>query len=307
MQKIGNVNLNYDYYSGMDEYSDGDIEDVMLSMSENMTEKEIRSNLERDRNISWPLFYHFSQDRENILSWYPFDEKKDILEIGSGCGAITGSLCKASKSVTCIELSKRRSLINANRHREFSNLEIIVGNFYDIASKLNTKYDYITLIGVFEYSKLYIPTDNPYVDFLNMLKNLLKPGGKIFIAIENRFGLKYFAGCREDHSGVLFDGLEGYCSSNVAKTFSKSEWENLLKNNGFNDYYFYYPYPDYKLPLAIYSQDYLPSGTDLVHNHLNFDRDRYSLFDEDSVWKSMDGTKDFEFFSNSFLIEITGE
>lgn len=64
-------------------------------------------------------------------------------------------------------------------------------------------YDYITLIGVFEYSKGYIGTDDPYVEMIRRIKRHLKPGGQILIAIENRLGLKYFAGCTEDHTGVF--------------------------------------------------------------------------------------------------------
>ena len=33
MEKIGNVVMNYDYYSGTDLYSDGDIEDTLLDLA----------------------------------------------------------------------------------------------------------------------------------------------------------------------------------------------------------------------------------------------------------------------------------
>ena len=55
-----------------------------------------------------------------------------------------------------------------------------------------------------EYSKGYIGTDDPYVEMIRRIKRHLKPGGQILIAIENRLGLKYFAGCTEDHTGVFF-------------------------------------------------------------------------------------------------------
>ena len=34
--------------------------------------------------------------------------------------------------------------------------------------------------------------------------------GNIIIAIENRYGMKYWAGCREDHNGEFFSGIENY-------------------------------------------------------------------------------------------------
>ena len=55
------------------------------------------------------------------------------------------------------------------------------------------------------------------------MKSLLSENGKLFIAIENRFGLKYWAGAREDHTGNYFESLEGYFGNERVKTFSKKE------------------------------------------------------------------------------------
>ena len=82
--------------------------------------------------------------------------------------------------------------------------------FQDVQKHLSEKYDVITLIGVLEYAGSYIDSDNPYEDFIKTLKTHLKPNGRIIIAIENRFGLKYWEGAKEDHTGGFFEGLEGY-------------------------------------------------------------------------------------------------
>lgn len=86
----------------------------------------------------------------------------------------------------------------------------------------------------------------------------LKPGGKIIIAIENRLGLKYWAGCTEDHTGTYFEGLEGYPKTEGVKTFSKKELLDIIHQAGEFSTTFYYPYPDYKFPMTIYSDEYLP-------------------------------------------------
>ena len=93
-------------------------------------------------------------------------------------------------------------------NKKYDNIEILVGNFQDISQNLNEKFDYITLIGVFEYSAGYIGGEQPYVDMLKTVSRFLKPDGKLIIAIENRLGLKYWAGCREDHVGDFFEGIE---------------------------------------------------------------------------------------------------
>lgn len=219
MEKIGQVLLDDTLYPGKDLYTDGAIEDEMLEIARNYREEEWNQVIAE--RASWPILYHFSHIRENILSWLPFTGEENVLEIGSGCGAVTGALCKKAKQVTCIELSKKRSHINAWRHRNCDNLKILMGNFQDVEKTLTEKYDYITLIGVFEYGEAYIQSDTPYVDFLKIISKHLKPDGKIVLAIENRLGLKYWAGCTEDHFGTLLKGWKVIRRPKVSKLFQE--------------------------------------------------------------------------------------
>lgn len=300
MESVGRVIMNYDFYQGNDSYSDGSIEEELLQMVTNSN--DIMAILENDNR--WPVLYHLSPMRQNILEWYPFDAHEEALEIGSGCGAITGALCKKLKKVTCIELSKRRSMINAIRNQQCDNLEIIVGNFNSI--KLNKKFKYITLIGVFEYAEYYTPGINPFVSFLSNIKKMLLEDGKLLLAIENKFGLKYWAGCPEDHTGIYFDGLEGYKNTESrVRTFSKEEINKIIFEAGFNKTEFYYPFPDYKFPNQIFSDKYLPKPEDIVSDYSTYDVSRLKLFDETSVYNQLIKNGKFDFFSNSFFIEIS--
>lgn len=296
IEQIGNVKLNLTYYTGEDQYSDGDIEDELLRIVQG--NKDFDDVIKNDTR--WPILYHLSKYREHIVEWYPFNENSDVLEIGAGCGAITGALSRNAKSVTCVELSKRRSLINAHRHQNSRNIEIFVGNFNEM--KFEHQFDYITLIGVLEYAPSFSTSSKPFQEFLNYVKSLLKPNGKLFIAIENKFGLKYWAGAREDHTGKLFDSIEGYKESKGVRTFSKNELKNLLEECMFNKIKFYYPVPDYKLPFQVFSENSLPSIGELRELTHNFDNDRIQLFDESIVLDSLISSNEFEFFSNSFLV-----
>ncbi|MGN0145267.1 MAG: class I SAM-dependent methyltransferase [Clostridium sp.] len=299
-EKIGNVILNYDNYLGNDLYSDGEIETEILDIVKNYSEDEFNKIIAKRKK--WPLIYHLSHIRSNIVEWIPIEKNQNVLEIGSGCGAITGTLANKAKEVTCIELSKKRSLINAYRNREKDNIEILVGNFQDIEKSIKKKYDYITLIGVFEYGELYINGEHPYESFLKIIDKLLKDNGKLIIAIENKLGLKYWAGCKEDHVGRYFESIEGYSKSRGVKTFSKSELEKIMKDSGFNKYKFYYPYPDYKLPTTIYSDEYLPKIEELTNNMRNFDSERMILFDENKVYNTLIKDGLFPLYSNSYLV-----
>ena len=251
---------NINYYKDNDQYSDGDVEDQILKIiADNEPERYTEAIMQ---NYSWPVFYHLTRTRRNILNWYDFKRDSDVLEIGCGFGALTGLLCDKCNSVTAVELSQRRAMGTLLRCRDKENLEIIVGNLNDI--EFEKKYDYITLIGVLEYQGRFTESDNPYRDFLDKVRKLLKPDGTLLIAIENQYGLKYWCGAREDHTGVPFDGINQYLYTNQGiRTFSKGGLKKLIKDSGFNNTYFYYPMPDYKLPTVIYSQEYLPQDENM--------------------------------------------
>ncbi|MDE7324403.1 MAG: methyltransferase domain-containing protein [Lachnospiraceae bacterium] len=303
-EKIGSVTLDLTYYSGQDFYSDGDIEDEMLDIAMNNPVERFPEIIEEKK--SWPVFYHFSPLRSNIIDWIPFKSTDKILEIGAGCGAITGALAKRTGSVTCVDLSKKRSMVNAYRNREYDNITIMVGNFKDIEPYLDTDYDYVLLVGVFEYGQAYIGGSTPYEDFMQICNRHRKLDGRLIIAIENKFGLKYWAGCREDHLGTYFSGLEGYHTGGAARTFTRHGLERILEKVGIHEYAFYYPYPDYKFMTTIYSDRYLPKKGELCNNLRNFDRERVLLFDEKQVFDEIVDENEFPLFSNSYLLVVGG-
>lgn len=304
IEEIGKIKLNLNHYPGEDFYCDGDIEDELLAIARERSQVEYPRIIEERK--SWPILYHLSSLRENIVEWLPIDKTMKVLEVGSGCGAITGALARKAKEVTCIDLSKKRSMINAYRHMDCDNVTIHVGNFQDIEPDLSCDYDYICLIGVFEYAQAYIGSATPYEDFLKIIEKHRKKGGSIAIAIENKFGLKYWAGCKEDHLGTWFSGLEDYPEGGVVRTFTKDGLLNIVEKCGFSDAHMYYPYPDYKFATSIYSDEYLPKKGELSSNQRNFDRERLQLFDEKKVFDAILKEKQFPLFSNSYML-ILGE
>lgn len=303
IEKVGNVRLDLTSYCGEDLYSDGEIEDELLKIASEYGEEEFNRIIKEQ--YSWPLLYHFSHIRQNIVSWLPITKEMSVLEIGAGCGAITGALAGMAKDVTCIELSKKRSLINANRNRQFDNIQIMVGNFTETEKLLDRKYDVITLIGVFEYAECYIDAPSPYIRFLKTIEKHLKPGGELVIAIENRLGLKYIAGCMEDHTSLVGEGLKNYPVTTGVRTFGRQELEEIFHEAGMERYEFYYPYPDYKLPLRIYSDEYLPKAGELNTNNNNLDQERIELFKEQEAFDFVIRHNLFPQFSNSYLVRIT--
>lgn len=300
IEEIGKIKLDLSHYPGEDYYCDGAVEDELLEIAKNYAAVEYPRIIEERK--SWEILYHLSPLRENIVEWLPINSSMKVLEVGSGCGAITGALSRRAGEVTCVELSKKRSMINAYRHMEAENVTIHVGNFQDVEPDLPKDYDYICLIGVFEYAQAYIGSETPYDDFLRIIKKHLKTGGHIAIAIENKFGLKYWAGCREDHLGAYFAGIEDYPEGGVVRTFTKEGLLSIAKRCGFREAQMYYPYPDYKFMTTLYSDRRLPQQGELSNNMRNFDRDRLQLFDEKRVFDSMIKEGQFPLFSNSYML-----
>ena len=299
-ERIGNVILDYRDYDGEDRYADGAVFDELLSIAKEYDPEDFdRVVAERK---SWPVMKHFSGIRANILEWYPGISGSKVLELGSGCGALTGMLAAKAASVTCVEASKTESLINAHRNRGRDNLEIRVGRFGDVEKNLPSDYDVITLAGSFECAADFIQSDRPYEDLLRLVRMHLAEDGVLLIAVSNRLGLKYFAGCAEDHTGGYFDGITGYADAPGVRTFAKPELEKLLAEAGFDEAAFYYPYPDHYFPMSVYSDRWLPRQGDLRNNIVNYDRKRLILFDEARAYDSLTGSGLFPLFSNSYLV-----
>lgn len=294
------VILDYKYYTGVDEYSDG-MEDELLKIVQEHEEEDFPELI--FRMGSWPVLYHLSTVRGNIISWIDKQETGKALEIGAGCGAVTGILADRFGTVHCVELSKKRSLVNAYRNKKHDNITVYVGNYQTIEPELECDYDAVTLIGVLEYARLYLDAKDPFRELLHESMGKLKSGGKLYIAIENKLGLKYFAGNQEDHLCEWYVGIEGYPHTSGPQTFSRKELSDMMDSiPEIAGYRFMYPYPDYKLPRAIYTDDYLPDPGDLNRNE-SISAPRKTTFDEQRVYGELIAEEIFPQFANSFLVE----
>lgn len=284
-----------DYYKGMDLYSDGEVENTLLNHFSGDSDNNCESSL--------LYFYHTAEMRKGLLNWYEFKPNSTIVEVGGGCGALTGLLCEKASKVITIELSKKRAEIIKNRHKDKDNLDIYVANINDVKDFI--KADYIVVVGVLEYQETYGEVcNNPYIDFLTTTREMLKKDGKLLLAIENRFGIKYWAGAPEDHTRIPYDGISNYRYGGKAKTFTKNDLEFLLKQAGYLYNYFYYPMPDYRLVEEVYSDDYMPCDNwGLAISPYYGEYMDSLLVPEKALYKDLFRNGIFGVFANSFLVE----
>jgi SAM-dependent methyltransferase len=233
-------------------YSDGqDREDDVLRTLRSVNDLSTLSDELHARIHDWVSEYHFSRERHNLLRHIEFQPDWKILELGCGCGSITRYLGESGAVVTAIEGSYMRASSAAARCRDLSNVRVYCSNFQDVA--VTEKYDVVTLIGVLEYSPLYFTSDDPIGECLKIAFDALTPDGVLIIAIENQLGLKYFCGYHEDHVDIPYYGIEDRYNNNTAVTFGKQELSRILNGVGFSALDYQYPFPDYKIPKAVFT------------------------------------------------------
>ncbi|MDC0230567.1 class I SAM-dependent methyltransferase [Aureispira] len=268
-----------------------------------------------DYRDTWNMYYHLTPERKNLLNWGIFDgeEKLTVLELGSGCGAITTALAEieAIASITCVEGETSRYEVSKLRHAKLTDkIKFVNANIADF--KPDELFDVVAVIGVLEYSGKYIDHEYPYEEFLNIVKRFLKPSGKLVLAIENQLGHKYLAGAVEDHYQIPYIGICDYQHYEGIRTFTKDELTKKLKKVGFNYQKFYYPFPDYKLPKVILSEDcFKKEGFDWLTlldfpTEQHVDKPFYN-FDEKAFLNLIKDNADPGVFMNSFLIVTSAE
>ena len=86
---------------------------------------------------------------------------------------------------------------------------------------LDGMWDYIVVSDAFAKVPSIFEGNAPYQKFFEKIKKHLKPKGHVILAVDNRYGLTYFAGSKERLTGEYFEGLEGYGTSEGVSTFSK--------------------------------------------------------------------------------------
>lgn len=273
------MKLNLDYYKK--EYDNNEVieeREEILKRIENCKGDDFSKTLDSHAKIKNILA--LSEIRENILNWYEFKENSTILELNANFGELTGLLCKKAKKVVSIENSKDKADIIAKRHQNRENLELLVGDFLNI--DIQEKFDYIVIIGIAKNLK----------ETLEYAKKHLKNDGIILLAVNNKFGVKAWITTKETAKVVNNDNT----------AVSKKYLEELL--NGMN-YKIYYPLPDYKLPNIIYTDNYMPTIQN-IYRDITYKDENVNFKEVDAYYEIIkNNPKDFVYFANSFLLEIS--
>ncbi|MBU1853374.1 MAG: class I SAM-dependent methyltransferase [Candidatus Omnitrophica bacterium] len=200
---------------------------------------------------------------ENRINWKYFinsDTEGRILDAGSGWGTIAFALSEQCCSVYAFEsVWERARFIRIRKEQDkVINLYPVCGNILKLPFPDNY-FDVVILNGVLEWlgmsDRTYSP-DKVQEAALRNIFRVLKPGGTLYIGIENALAYFYFFGKRDPHSGLRFATLMPRWMANIySKLVKKREYSTyiyslrgyrkILNNSGFKDINFYVPVPGY--------------------------------------------------------------
>jgi len=291
-------------------FSDGeDIENYILNVINNAEDISSNSRELEEKIKDWPSLYHLSRTRSIAYNSLSLPSSASVLEVGCGCGAITRFLGERVANVVALEGSPRRANITRARTRDLDSVSVLCASFEDVI--FDGEFDFVICNGVLEYAPLFINHDQPAKELIRLLTSLLKPTGNLIVAIENKFGLRYFSSGKEEHTNIMYDGLEGYARfPNGPTTFGYVELYGMLREH----YAFvetFLPLPDYKLPTALIRAELLEEvncadlfATTTSHNFGSHEEPRMH---ERLVWHEFQKNQLIKIFANSYFMIVGHE
>ena len=246
---------------------------------------DIRSILKDNHRLD--LLYALSSQRELLLEWYDFEPEAEVLQVGADYGALTGLLRSSVSAVTVLDDTESALETVRQRYPGAANIHYHKDSLTGYAAEAcaeGKKYDYVIFAGTLTA---------PYEDHIHAAKALLKPEGILIVASANALGMKYFAGTVEEENALTKRQLmELLCGD--------KENQSMAEENGALK--FYYPMPDYKTPVSIYSDAYLPKKGDLTRVTPAYDYPPYHMMEQGEKFDTVCEAGLFDLYANSYLV-----
>ncbi len=232
----------------------------------------------------------FSKNRLNIIKWYEFTKSPKILDLSPNFGELDEYLSSIGSKLDIISESKKRAEVIGKRCSKCDNVEIFVGALDKV--ELKEKYDYIIIIGEVDKDSLKAK--------LKYAKALLNKNGKILLSFDNKLGMKYWTGLKEqqpDRYYSIVGSTRGVALHDIKKYLDRYELKYKL----------YFPLPDYRITNVIFSEDRLPDFDSLISRYSEYYfSDDHANFIQSLAMAQLvnDNPNNFCSMANSFFLEI---
>ncbi len=234
---------------------------------------DIRQALLDNQRLDY--FYALSDQRELLLEWYDFEKDARLLQAGADYGALTGLFRSEVARVTVLDEAQEALETVRLRYPSAKNIDYVQKSLEEYAPEAPAMYDYVVIAG---QGKALCRQE------AEAAKRLLKPTGILIAAVPNTLGMKYWAGTKREENGL-----------------TKAQLQSMLCGEaGFLR--FYYPMPDYRTPISIYSDEYLPKKGDLTRVIPAYDYPRYHVTDMGEGFDIVCQDGLFDLYANSYLV-----
>jgi ubiquinone/menaquinone biosynthesis C-methylase UbiE len=205
--------------------------------------------------------YICSEARADFRFLMPINEQSVVLDLGSGWGNVTTAFARLVDRVVAMDtnLDNLQFVRLRARQEGLHNVVTVQGDAYTLPA-MRESFDAVLMVGVLEWVAWGRDDADPRMvqrEALLRAFRSLKPGGVLYLAIENRFSLKYFFGIREPHTRLRFISLMPMTLARlysrrvrgkdyVETTYSYSGLSRLLRSVGFERQKFWFPVPGYQ-------------------------------------------------------------
>ena len=264
-----------------------------------------------EKDYRFEVFEQLADYRQGLLGWYDFSSEGTLLEFGAEFGALTELFCRKCQKVVAVEKSDIRAEGIRLRCKDATGLTVVEKDWREYIRELDEKFDYIVLAGGLEQvgHDFSLSDDNMFGPgaVIKLLLQHLNPGGKLFIAVDNRLGLRYFCGEKDKNADRPFAGINRTWQRSGIQSFSRQELLELAEAAGASGIKCYYPLPDWHLPQLIYTDEYLPEDNLNERLMIYHPDNRTLVVDESKLYSDIVKGEVFPFFANSFLLELANE
>jgi len=179
---------------------------------------------------------------------------------------------------------------------------IIDGRNMEHVGELESNADYVIVTQ--EIEKAACPEK-----VLSILKGKINPGGKLFLLMNNRLGLRYFCGDRDPYTGSVLDCLEDYHNLNRSdmsgRMYDQQQMKRILQKAGFEHFRFFSVFTDLDNPSLIFSEDYIPNENLTNRMIPSYHFPETVFLEEKAMYQQLIDNHMFHQMANAYLAECS--